>query len=81
VDATTITVSLPTEIVRDVERIARKREISIDILMAEMLSQLIQFEEEYAAAKADHLSILARNIFAGNDGKSLGPRDDLYKRD
>jgi cytosine/adenosine deaminase-related metal-dependent hydrolase len=81
VDATSITVSLPTELLRDVERIARERNLSLDTLMAETLTNLIEFEQEYAAAKADYLSILAQDIFAGNDGKPLGPRDDLYKRE
>jgi hypothetical protein len=79
-DATTITVSLPTDVLRDVERIARERKVSLDTLAAEVFSQLVRSESEYAAAKADYLAILAQNIYAGNNGKPLGPRDELYER-
>ena len=80
-EATTITVSLPTEIVRDAERIAHARNVSLDTLLAETLANLVELEQKYADAKADYLSILAKDIFAGNSGTPLGPRDDLYKRD
>ncbi len=79
-DATTITLSLPTDIVRDVERIAHERNISIDRLMAELLSQLVQLDAEYTAAKEDHLSILAKNFNLGTNGKQSWSRDDLHER-
>ena len=79
-DATTITLSLPTDIVQDVERIAHERNISIDRLMSEILSQLVQYEAEYAAAKADHISILVQNFNLGTNGKQSWSRDDLHER-
>jgi hypothetical protein len=79
-EATTITVSLPTNVLRDVERIAQERNISIDKLVTEMLAQLVRTDAEYEAAKADYFAILAQDIHAGNYGKGLGPRDDLHER-
>ncbi len=79
-DATTVTVSLPTDVLRDVERIAHERKVSLDTLMAETLAQLVQFETEYAAAKADHLALLAQGFDLGTNGMRLGSRDDLHER-
>lgn len=80
-DATTVTLSLPTELVHNLEQIAAERQVPLDTLVAEALAQLVQSDEDYEAAKADYFSIIAKNINAGNDGKPLGPRDELYKRE
>ena len=79
-EITTIEVSLPTEMLHNVERIASKRNISLDKLLEEMLSQLIQHDESYAAARSDHLSIMAEGYDLGTHGKPTWTRDDLHER-
>jgi hypothetical protein len=79
-DATTITVSLPTDLLREAERIASERNVPLDKLMAETLTKLVEFESKYADAKANHLAILDQSFDLGTNGKRLGPRDDLHER-
>jgi hypothetical protein len=79
-DATSITVSLPTELLRDAEQIAQERKVSLDTLMAETLTRLIEAEKEYAAAKADYFAILEQELDSGSYGQQIGSRDDLHER-
>jgi hypothetical protein len=67
--------------VRDAERIARKRQVSLDTLVAERLAQFVRSEDEYAAAREDHLAILSQDINLGTHGKRTWSRDDLNERD
>jgi predicted transcriptional regulator len=78
-ETTTVTVSLPTEIVRQVEKIAQDRHVSVETLMAETLQHLIQFEADYAAARVDSLAIMAKGFNLGTRGSPLGSRDDLHE--
>ena len=79
-DATTITVSLPNDVLRSAERIASERNVSVDALVTEMLSQFVQSEDEYAAAREDHLSIMSQGFDLGTHGKPPWTRDDLHER-
>lgn len=79
-EATTITISLPNDVLRNAERIARERNVSVDALVTEMLSQFVQSEDEYATAREDHLSIMSQGFDLGTNGKSSWTRDDLHER-
>lgn len=79
-DATTITVSLPTDVLGSLEQIAHERKVSVDTLVIETLANLIEDKSGYAVAKAEHLAILAQEFDLGTNGKQLGPRDDLHER-
>jgi len=78
--STVIQVSLPAALAEYVERLAQERNVSVDALMADMLVKLVRWEEEYKAAKEDYFSILAQDIFAGNNSQPLESRDELHER-
>ena len=79
-ETTTVTVSLPTEIVQQVEKIAQNRQVSVEILMAETLQHLIQFEADYTAARADSLAMMTKGFDLGTRGLLSGSRDELHQR-
>jgi hypothetical protein len=81
-DSTTLTISLPTNLVRKVERIAHERDISLDALLVEMLARLVygNSNEQHAAAKADHLAMLAQGFDVGTGNKPSWSCNDLRKR-
>ncbi len=75
-----ITLSLPEETLREAKVVAAKRGTSVSALLAAALSELVEHESGYAAAKERSLTALGRGRDLGTRGKMGWERDELHER-
>lgn len=75
-----ITLSLPEEMLREVKVVAARRGTSISALLAGALSELVERESGYAAAKERSLATLGRRRDLGTGGEIRWGRDELHER-
>ena len=73
-----ITLSIEKEILQKGKIIAARRETSISRLLADILKELVDKEEQYDAAKRNALQALDQGFHLG--GKITWSREDLYER-
>ena len=73
-----ITLSIEKEILQKGKIIAARRETSISRLLADILKELVDKEEQYDAAKRNALQTLDQGFHLG--GKITWSREDLYER-
>ena len=75
-----ITLSLPRSLLRKAEKIARDRNCSLSELISELLTELVEREDQYASAERKHLAHLAKDTDLGTNGTISWTRADLHKR-
>ncbi len=75
-----ITLSLPEETLKEAKIVAARRGTSVSALLAAALSELIERESGYAAAKGRTLTALGRGRDLGTRGKIGWERDELHER-
>jgi hypothetical protein len=75
-----VTLSLPIKVLRQVKRIAEKREISLSELLSQALEELAMREEGYAQAQSRHLTWLAQATDLGTNGQIAWSRESLHER-
>jgi len=75
-----ITLSLPSELLRRVKRLAVDREVSVSSMMVEALTRLTDEDRRYTAAKKRSLSSMRAAGSLGTRGRSTWSRDDLHER-
>ena len=79
-DKQDITLSLPRSLLRKAEKIAMEQNRSLSELMAELLTELVEREDQYASAERKHLAQLAQDTDLGTNGSISWTRADLHKR-
>ena len=79
-DKQNVTLSLPLSVLRKVEKIAKDQNRSLSELVAELLSELVEREEQYAGEKRQHLGQLAQDPNLGTSGSISWTRADLHER-
>ena len=79
-DKQDITLSLPRSLLRKAEMIAMDQNRSLSELIAELLTELVEREDQYASAERKHLAHLAQDTDLGTNGSISWTRADLHKR-
>jgi len=75
-----ITLSLPEEVLREVKVLAARRGTSVSALLAAALTELVERESGYAAAREKSLATLDRGMSLGACGEIGWSRDELHER-
>ena len=80
VDTRRITLSIPKEILLQVERLAVRRQTSVSRLLTQALETLVQQEDAYVHARHRHLPWLEQGFDLGTGGQITTQRDELHER-
>lgn len=75
-----ITLSLPEEVLREAKVVAARRGISVSVLLAGALSELVERESGCAAARERSLAAMERGRDLGTQGEMSWGRDELHER-
>ena len=75
-----VTLSLPKNLVRKAKIVAIDHNTSLSRLMAELLTDLVDQEEQYAIARQKHLAILEKGFDLGSNGNIMWTRESLHDR-
>ena len=75
-----VTLSLPRSVLRKAEKIAKNQNRSLSELVAELLSDLAEREDQYAKAMREHLALLAQDTDLGTYGSTSWTRAHLHDR-
>ena len=75
-----VTLSLPRSILRKAKKIAIDQDRSLSGLMVELLTELVEREDQYASAKRKYLAILDQDTDLGTNGSISWTRADLHDR-
>ncbi len=75
-----VTLSLPVKVLRQVKRMAARRQLSVSKLLTQTLEEMAAREEEYAQARARHLAWLEHGADLGTYGQMAWSRDSLHER-
>lgn len=75
-----VTLSLPVKMLRQIKRIAARRQTSVSKLMTQALEEMAAREEDYARARARHLAWLEHAADLGTGGQITWSRDALHER-
>ena len=79
-DKQNVTLSLPRSILRKAKKIAIDRDRSLSGLMVELLTELVEREDQYASAKRQYLALLDQDTDLGTNGSISWTRADLHDR-
>ena len=79
-DKQNVTLSLPRSILRKAKKIAIDQDRSLSALMVELLTELVEREDQYAIAMRKHLALLDQETDLGTNGSIGWTRADLHKR-
>ena len=80
VQSRNITLSLPEELLREAKVVAARRGTSVSALLAGALSELVERESGYAAARERSLATLGKGLDLGTGGRISWGRDELHER-
>lgn len=75
-----VTLSLPEEVLREVKVLAARRGTSVSAMLAGALSELVERESGYAAARERSLASLDSGSDLGTGGYISWDRDELHER-
>lgn len=75
-----VTLSLPRHILRKAKIIAIEHDTSLSGLMVELLTHLVEHEDQYAKARRQHLAWLAHGADFGTNGNIGWSRESLHER-
>ncbi len=75
-----ITLSLPEDVLREVKVVAARKGTSVSALLAGALSEIVERESGYAAAKERSLAALDAERDLGTGGEISWGRDELHER-
>ena len=79
-DRHNVTFSLPKATLRKAEKIAMDQNRSLSELVVELLTELVEREDQYTNAMRKHLAALAQNTNLGTYGSTSWTRADLHDR-
>lgn len=75
-----VTLSLPVKVLRQVKRMAARRQLSVSKLLTQTLEEMAAREEEHAQAQARHLAGLEHGADLGTYGHMTWSRESLHER-
>ena len=75
-----ITLSLPEDVLREAKVVAARRGTSVSALLVGALSEIVEHESGYAAAKERSLAALGGGRDLGTGGELGWGRDELHER-
>ncbi|CAN5881037.1 CopG family transcriptional regulator [soil metagenome] len=75
-----ITLSLPEETLREVKVLAARRGTSVSALLSETLTDILERESGYVAARERGLAALGQGRDLGTNGEIGWERDELHER-
>jgi len=75
-----ITLALPVKVLRQVKRIAARRQTSISKLLTQALEEMAAREEEYAQARKRQMSAMENAAELGTFGQIGWSRESLHER-
>lgn len=75
-----ITLSLPEQVLREAKVVAARRGTSVSALLSGALSELVERESGYTAARERSLASLGRAWDLGTGGEIGWGRDELHER-
>lgn len=75
-----VTLSLPRSILRKAKKIAVDQDLSLSGLMVELLTELVEREDQYASSQRQYLALLEQDTDLGTDGIISWTRADLHDR-
>lgn len=75
-----VTLSLPVKVLRQLKRIAARRQTSVSKLVTLTLEELAAREDAYARARDRHLGWLEQGADLGTHGKISWSREALHER-
>ena len=80
IDKQNITLSLPKDLLRKAKIFAINHDTSVSGLMVDLLSDLVQREDQYMVAKRGYLATLAQPTNLETNGNTSWSRDSLHER-
>jgi hypothetical protein len=75
-----ITLALPVKVLRQIKRIAARRQTSVSKLLTQALEEMATREEEYAQARQRHMAWLEHAAELGTGGRITWSRESLHDR-
>ncbi len=75
-----VTLSLPVKVLRQLKRIAARRQTSVSKLITHALEELAAREDAYARARDRHLAWLEQAADLGTQGRLAWSQDALHER-
>ncbi len=75
-----VTISLPVTVLRQIKRIAARKQTSVSRLLTQALEDLAARDDGFARARARHLAWLEQAPDLGTRGRSQGKREALHER-
>jgi predicted transcriptional regulator len=75
-----VTLALPVKVLRQIKRIAARRQTSVSKLMTQALEEMALREEEYAQARKRHMAWLEHAAELGTRGQITWSRESLHDR-
>ncbi len=75
-----VTLSLPVKVLRQLKRIAARRQTSVSKLVTHALEELAAREDGYARARDRHLAWLEQAADLGTGGNITWSRESLHER-
>lgn len=75
-----VTVSLPVSVLRQIKRIAARKQTSISRLLTQALEEMAAQDDGFARARARHLAWLVQAPDLGTGGHSASTRESLHER-
>ena len=73
-----ITLSIRKDILQKVKILAVKQSTSVSALLTNLLEETVTLDEDYQAARQNHLKLLQQEIDLGTDGSIDWSRDELH---
>ena len=80
IDKQNITLSLPKDLLRKAKILAINHDTSVSGLLVDLLSDLVQREDQYMVAKREYLATLAQPTNLETNGNTSWSRDSLHER-
>ena len=75
-----VTLSMPKALLKRAKRLAIDQDVSLSGLMIELLTEAIEHEDQYMAAKRRQLALLAEGLNLGTEGHINWDRESLHER-
>jgi hypothetical protein len=75
-----VTLALPVKVLRQIKRIAARRQTSVSRLLTQALEEMAAREEEYGQARARHMAWLEHAADLGTRGQLSWSRETLHER-
>lgn len=79
-DTRNITLALPDRVLREAKIIAAKKGTSVSALVAGALTELVERESGYAAARDRSVARMRQGFHLGTGGQIGWSRDELHER-